>query len=277
MKDILEEIVTRKRADLTLQKEAVSLHAMRRLAEERLQQEADLRQAEGLPRLSMRQALAASPTGIISEFKRRSPSKGWIKQEAEPTVIPPAYEAAGASALSILTDEPFFGGTLHDVQQARPLVRIPILRKDFIVDPYQVYQARTVGANAVLLIAACLTKAEVKELTALAHDLELEVLLEVHSPEELDYVSDETDMVGVNNRNLGTFHTDVENSFRLASLLPQGKLLVSESGISNPQTVHRLREAGFRGFLIGECFMKTADPGQALQTFIHQLKSIDTL
>jgi indole-3-glycerol phosphate synthase len=277
MKDILEEIVTRKRADLTLQKEAVSLHAMRRLAEERLQQEADLRQAEGLPRLSMRQALAASPTGIISEFKRRSPSKGWIKQEAEPTVIPPAYEAAGASALSILTDEPFFGGTLHDVQQARPLVRIPILRKDFIVDPYQVYQARTVGANAVLLIAACLTKGEAKELTALAHDLELEVLLEVHSPEELDYVSDETDMVGVNNRNLGTFHTDVENSFRLASLLPQGKLLVSESGISNPQTVHRLREAGFRGFLIGECFMKTADPGQALQTFIHQLKSIDTL
>jgi indole-3-glycerol phosphate synthase len=277
MKDVLEEIVTRKRADLTLQKEAVSLHAMRRLAEERLQQEADLRQAEGLPRLSMRQALAASPTGIISEFKRRSPSKGWIKQEAEPTVIPPAYEAAGASALSILTDEPFFGGTLHDVQQARPLVRIPILRKDFIVDPYQVYQARTVGANAVLLIAACLTKAEVKELTALAHDLELEVLLEVHSPEELDYVSDETDMVGVNNRNLGTFHTDVENSFRLASLLPQSKLLVSESGISNPQTVHRLREAGFRGFLIGECFMKTADPGQALQTFIHQLKSIDTL
>jgi indole-3-glycerol phosphate synthase len=277
MKDILEEIVTRKRADLTLQKEAVSLHAMRRLAEERMQQEADLRQAEGLPRLSMRQALAASPTGIISEFKRRSPSKGWIKQEAEPTVIPPAYEAAGASALSILTDEPFFGGTLHDVQQARPLVRIPILRKDFIVDPYQVYQARTVGANAVLLIAACLTKAEAKELTALAHDLELEVLLEVHSPEELDYVSDETDMVGVNNRNLGTFHTDVENSFRLASLLPQSKLLVSESGISNPQTVHRLREAGFRGFLIGECFMKTADPGQALQTFIHQLKSIDTL
>jgi indole-3-glycerol phosphate synthase len=157
------------------------------------------------------------------------------------------------------------------------LVRIPILRKDFIVDPYQVYQARTVGANAVLLIAACLTKGEAKELTALAHDLELEVLLEVHSPEELDYVSDETDMVGVNNRNLGTFHTDVENSFRLASLLPQGKLLVSESGISNPQTVHRLREAGFRGFLIGECFMKTADPGQALQTFIHQLKSIDTL
>jgi indole-3-glycerol phosphate synthase len=277
MKDILEEIVTRKRADLTLQKEAVSLHQMRRLAEERLQQDADLRRQSGAPRLSMRQALAASSTGIISEFKRRSPSKGWIKQEADPTVIPPSYEAAGASALSILTDEPFFGGTLHDVQQARPLVHIPILRKDFTVDPYQIYQARAVGANAVLLIAACLTKAEANEFTALAHALELEVLLEVHSPEELAYVSEQTDMVGVNNRHLGTFHTDVENSFQLARLLPQDKLLVSESGISNPQTVHRLREAGFRGFLIGECFMKTADPGQSLATFIHQLKSIDSL
>jgi indole-3-glycerol phosphate synthase len=225
----------------------------------------------------MRQALATSPTGIISEFKRRSPSKGWIKQEAAPTVIPPSYEAAGASALSILTDEPFFGGTLHDIQQARPLVGIPILRKDFIVDPYQVYQARAVGANAVLLIAACLTPVEVRDLTALAHELELEVLLEVHSPSELSYVTEATDMVGVNNRNLGTFHTDVENSFQLASLLPADKLLVSESGISNPQTVQRLRKAGFRGFLIGECFMKTANPGQALETFIHQLKSIDTV
>ncbi len=277
MKDILEEIVTRKRADLILQKEAVSPQQIRRLAEERLQQEADLRRQSGQPRLSMRQALATSPTGIISEFKRRSPSKGWIKQEADPTVIPPSYEAAGASALSILTDEPFFGGTLHDIQQARPLVGIPILRKDFIVDSYQVYQARAVGANAVLLIAACLTPVEVRDLTALAHELELEVLLEVHSPSELSYVTEATDMVGVNNRNLGTFHTDVENSFQLASLLPADKLLVSESGISNPQTVQRLRKAGFRGFLIGECFMKTANPGQALETFIHQLKSIDTV
>jgi indole-3-glycerol phosphate synthase len=277
MKDILEEIVTRKRADLALQKEAVSLHQMRRLAEERLQQDADLRRQSGAPRLSMRQALAASPTGIIAEFKRRSPSKGWIQQEADPTVVPPSYETAGASALSILTDEPFFGGTLHDVQQARPLVQIPILRKDFTVDPYQVYQARAVGAHAILLIAACLTKEEVNGLTALAHELELEVLLEVHSAHELAYVSDHTDMVGVNNRNLGTFHTDVENSFQLAGLLPKDKLLVSESGISNPQTVHRLREAGFRGFLIGECFMKTANPGHSLETFIHQLKSIETL
>jgi indole-3-glycerol phosphate synthase len=277
MKDILEEIVTRKRADLILQKEAVSPQQIRRLAEERLQQEADLCRQSGQPRLSMRQALATSPTGIISEFKRRSPSKGWIKQEADPTVIPPSYEAAGASALSILTDGPFFGGTLHDIQLARPLVGIPILRKDFIVDPYQVYQARAVGANAVLLIAACLTPVEVRDLTALAHELELEVLLEVHSPNELSYVTEATDMVGVNNRNLGTFHTDVENSFQLASLLPADKLLVSESGISNPQTVQRLRKAGFRGFLIGECFMKTANPGQALETFIHQLKSIDTV
>jgi indole-3-glycerol phosphate synthase len=277
MNDILEEIVTRKRVDLTLQKEAVSLHQMRRLAESRMQQEADQRRQSGQSRLSMRQALAASPTGIISEFKRRSPSKGWIKQEADPTVIPPSYEAAGASALSILTDEPFFGGTLHDIQLARPLVGIPILRKDFVIDPYQVYQARAVGANAVLLIAACLQESEARELTALAHELELEVLLEVHSANELSYVQADTDMVGVNNRHLGTFHTDVENSFQLAGLLPKDKLLVSESGISNPQTVHRLREAGFRGFLIGECFMKTANPGHSLETFIHQLKSIDLL
>jgi indole-3-glycerol phosphate synthase len=277
MNDILEEIVTRKRVDLTLQKEAVSLHQMRRLAESRMQQEADQRRQSGQSRLSMRQALAASPTGIISEFKRRSPSKGWIKQEADPTVIPPSYEAAGASALSILTDEPFFGGTLHDIQLVRPLVGIPILRKDFVIDPYQVYQARAVGANAVLLIAACLQESQARDLTALAHELELEVLLEVHNANELSYVQTDTDMVGVNNRHLGTFHTDVENSFQLAGLLPKDKLLVSESGISNPQTVHRLREAGFRGFLIGECFMKTANPGHSLETFIHQLKSIDLL
>jgi indole-3-glycerol phosphate synthase len=277
MNDILEEIVTRKRVDLTLQKEAVSLHQMRRLAESRMQQEADQRRQSGQSRLSMRQALAASPTGIISEFKRRSPSKGWIKQEADPTVIPPSYEAAGASALSILTDEPFFGGTLHDIQLVRPLVGIPILRKDFVIDPYQVYQARAVGANAVLLIAACLQESQARDLTALAHELELEVLLEVHNANELSYVQTDTDMVGVNNRHLGTFHTDVENSFQLADLLPKDKLLVSESGISNPQTVHRLREAGFRGFLIGECFMKTANPGHSLETFIHQLKSIDLL
>ena len=160
------------------------------------------------------------------------------------------------------------------MRTARPLVDCPILRKDFIVDEYQLFQAREIGADAVLLIAADLTKSECRQLAHTAHELQLETLLEVHSEPELEYVGDDIDMVGVNNRNLGTFHTDVQNSFRLASLLPRDYLLVSESGISNPATVRQLREAGFRGFLIGETFMKTPDPGQALQTFINSITDV---
>lgn len=260
MKDILEEIIAHKQTEIELQKKAIS--------EEMLINNCN----EPMPRLSMRASLASSPYGIIAEFKRRSPSKGWIKQDAQAHIIPPAYEAAGASALSILTDEIFFGGTLKDIRYARPCVQLPILRKDFIIDEYQLYQARIVGADAILLIAAALTKKQCKALAAKAHELELEVLLEIHSEPELDYLDENIDMVGVNNRNLGTFHTDVENSFRLAEKLPQEILLVSESGISHPQTVKRLRNAGFRGFLIGENFMKTPQPGEALKEFITELK-----
>ena len=223
-------------------------------------------------KLSMRQSLAESSSGIIAEFKRRSPSKGWIKEEGEPTVIPPSYAENGAAALSILTDEKFFGGKLNFIQKARPLVPdTPILRKDFIIDEYQLYQAYHVGVNAILLIAACLSKRKCRELARKAHALGMETLLEVHSESELEYVSDNIDMVGVNNRNLGTFHTDVQNSFRLANMLPQDYLLVSESGISHPHTVKELRQAGFRGFLIGETFMKSTHPGHALKEFIQQI------
>ena len=229
----------------------------------------------------MKQALAASSTGIISEFKRRSPSKGWINEAAQAEEIPASYEAAGAAALSILTDEKFFGGTLRDIRTARPLVRIPILRKDFIIDEYQLLQACIVGADAVLLIAACLSPEQCSTLTAQAHELGLEVLLEIHSPSELSYINKEVDMVGVNNRNLGSFVTDVENSFRIARQLreathgPASPLLVSESGISDPETICRLRAAGFRGFLIGETFMKTANPGETLKEFIQDSLLID--
>lgn len=222
-------------------------------------------------RLSMRDSLAKSASGIIAEFKRKSPSKGWIKEEGRPELIPASYSDNGASAISILTDEKYFGGSMDFVRIARPSVACPILRKDFIVDEYQLFQAREIGANAVLLIAADLTKAECKSLAKIAHDLGLETLLETHSESELEYVGDNIDMVGVNNRNLGTFHTDVQNSYRLASLLPKEYLLVSESGISNPQTVRELREAGFRGFLIGETFMKTPNPGEALKDFIDAI------
>ena len=286
--DILSEITDHKRIEVELQKQAVSPEQLR-------EQVRDLMENSPAPRRSMKRALASSPAGIIAEFKRRSPSKGWIYETAKADEIPAAYEAAGASAISILTDAKFFGGSLRDIRMARPLVDIPILRKDFIIDEYQLLQARIAGADAVLLIAACLTQEECADLTARAHALGLEVLLEIHSPRELAYISKDVDMGGVNNRNLGTFVTDVENSFRIAGQLRQTiadarnipdaqdssdtprnlPLLVSESGISHPETICRLRTAGFRGFLIGETFMKTPQPGDALKGFIQGIEETE--
>lgn len=259
MKDILSEIIANKRFEVDLQKQAISIEQL----QEGISEAPVIR--------SMKQALASSKSGVIAEFKRRSPSKGWIKQDARPEEIVLSYAAAGASALSILTDEKFFGGNLKDIRIARPLVEIPILRKDFIIDEYQLYQAKIVGADAVLLIAAALEQEKCNELTEKAHSLGLEVLLEIHSSEELAYINKEIDMVGINNRNLGTFFTDVENSFRLAGQLPQDAVLVSESGISDPEIVKRLRTAGFRGFLIGETFMKTEQPGETLLNFLRAI------
>lgn len=286
--DILSEITDHKRIEVELQKQAVSPEQLR-------EQVRDLMENSPAPRRSMKRALASSPAGIIAEFKRRSPSKGWIYETAKADEIPAAYEAAGASTISILTDAKFFGGSLRDIRTARPLVDIPILRKDFIIDEYQLLQARIAGADAVLLIAACLTQEECADLTARAHALGLEVLLEIHSPRELAYISKDVDMVGVNNRNLGTFVTDVENSFRIAGQLRQTiadvrnipdaqdssdtprnlPLLVSESGISHPETICRLRTAGFRGFLIGETFMKTPQPEDALKGFIQGIEETE--
>ncbi|WP_138350748.1 indole-3-glycerol phosphate synthase TrpC [Bacteroides eggerthii] len=277
--DILSEIIAHKRTEVELQKQSVSPEQLR-------EQVQKLMESSSVPRHSMRQALASSPTGIIAEFKRRSPSKGWIYETAKAEEIPAAYETAGASALSILTDEKFFGGSLRDISTARPLVDIPILRKDFIIDEYQLLQARIVGADAVLLIAACLTQKECTTLTTQAHALGLEVLLEIHNPSELPYINKEVDMLGVNNRNLGTFVTDVKNSFRIARQLQQAigskkgasdvrnmPILVSESGISHLETIRSLRAAGFRGFLIGEAFMKTDHPGDTLKDFISPIIS----
>lgn len=221
---------------------------------------------------SLRKALLQSPSGIIAEFKRRSPSKGWIKEEGRADIIPMSYQQNGAAALSILTDEHYFGGCDDFIRQARQSgVTLPILYKNFVINEAQLYAAALCGASAVLLIAACLSKQECKQLMDKAHALGMEVLLEMHSEPELEYAELEPDVCGINNRNLGSFVTDVENSFRLAELLPKEAVKVSESGISNPETVKKLRSAGFRGFLIGENFMKTADPGQALNEFILQL------
>ena len=220
----------------------------------------------------MSQALTASDSGIIAEFKRKSPSKGWIKEDGRADIIPLSYQQNGASALSILADEKYFGGSDEFIKMARHSgVNIPILYKNFVIDEYQLFQARLCGASAVLLIAADLSVQQCSALLKIAHELGLEVLLEMHSEPELEYAALESDMCGINNRNLGSFITDVENSFRLAELLPKDAVKVSESGISNPDTVRALRQAGFRGFLIGENFMKTADPGQALNEFISKI------
>lgn len=221
---------------------------------------------------SLREALLQSENGIIAEFKRKSPSKGWIKEEGRADIIPLSYQQNGAAALSILTDEHYFGGSDDFIHTARQSgVTLPILYKNFVIDEAQLYAAALCGASAVLLIAACLSKQECKRLLEKAHELGLEVLLEMHSEPELEYADLGPDVCGINNRNLGSFVTDVENSFRLAELLPKDAVKVSESGISNPDTVKALRQAGFRGFLIGENFMKTADPGQALNEFISKL------
>ena len=221
---------------------------------------------------SIREALLQSETGIIAEFKRRSPSKGWIKENGRADTIPLSYQQNGAAALSILTDEHYFGGSDDFIRQARHSgVTLPILYKNFIINEAQLYAAALCGASAVLLIAACLTKQECSVLLHKAHELGLEVLLEMHSEQELEYAELDPDLCGINNRNLGSFVTDVENSFRLAELLPKDAVKVSESGISNPKTVKALRSAGFRGFLIGENFMKTASPGKALNDFIAEL------
>ena len=204
---------------------------------------------------SLREALLGSETGIIAEFKRRSPSKGWIKEDGRADIIPLSYQQNGAAALSILTDEHFFGGSDDFIRTARRSgVTIPVLYKNFVIDEAQLYAAALCGASAVLLIAACLTKARCKELIDKAH------------------AALEPDLCGINNRNLGSFVTDVENSFHLAEQLPMDAVKVSESGISDPATVKALRAAGFRGFLIGENFMKTSNPGLALNSFISQLK-----
>ena len=220
----------------------------------------------------MREALLASPTGIIAEFKRRSPSKGWIKEEGKACEIPLSYQQNGAAALSILTDKQYFGGHDRFIMEARQAgVTIPVLYKNFVIDEMQLYEALLCGASAVLLIAACLTKEKLRTLLTKAHELGLEVLLEMHDERELEYAELNPDLCGINNRHLGSFITDVETSYRLAEKLPREAVKVSESGISNPQTVRELREAGFRGFLIGETFMREPQPGLALKEFIAKI------
>jgi indole-3-glycerol phosphate synthase len=216
--------------------------------------------------------LLESSTGIIAEFKRRSPSKGFIREDADAGSIVGGYSGNGAAAVSVLTDRDYFAGKPADLKQARKVTNIPLLRKDFIIDPYQICEARIWGADAILLIAAALTPGQCRELAAFAVSVGLEVLLELHNEAELDYVNDNIHVVGINNRDLTTFETNTDVSKRLAALLPRNIVRISESGISSPGTVKDLRKSGFSGFLMGENFMKQPDPAGALGAFIRQLE-----
>ena len=218
--------------------------------------------------------LDEAKTGIISEFKRKSPSKGIINADASVEEVTLSYAANGASGISVLTDEEFFGGSLLDLQKAAIINKIPLLRKDFMIDEYQLHEAKAYGASVILLIAACLTKEEVKSLATAAKNLSLEVLLEVHNEEELEQITDEVDLVGVNNRNLKTFEVSLEQSARLSDLIPSGKIKIAESGIHKIEDIQYLKGFGYKGFLIGENFMKQQNPAEAFKNFAEQLKAV---
>lgn len=218
--------------------------------------------------------LAENASGIIAEFKTKSPSKGVINWEAEASQITAGYVAAGASGLSVLTDDTYFGGSFTNLAKARQAnPNTPILRKDFMLDTYQIYEAKAHGADLILLIAESLSKEFLLELTLKAKELGMEVLVEIHHEEELAKLNPQVDLVGVNNRDLRTFEVDTDTSVRLSKLIPDQFVKISESGLSDPKSIGKLRDAGFKGFLIGETFMKTDDPANACAEFIQQLKN----
>jgi len=258
---ILDEINANKRREVADAKERISIE--------------DLKRSPFFcrPTNSLKAALRLpGASGIIAEFKTKSPSKGVINDTAEVTAVTSGYVAAGACGLSVLTDRNYFGGSFENLAKARfTNPQTPILRKDFMLDPYQVYEAKAHGADLILLIAASLSKDEMLRLTELAKELELEVLVEVHTEEEIEKLNPMVDLVGVNNRNLKTFEVDIETSVRLGKLLPQDMIRISESGLSSVENIHYLRSNGYEGFLMGENFMKTEDPAQACIDFIKSL------
>jgi indole-3-glycerol phosphate synthase len=253
--NILEKIVARKHTEVSESKKSISISALEKAV------------LFGRQTTSLADTLrdTLSPR-IIAEFKRKSPSKGIINDKVTPEQVTSGYVAAGAAALSVLTDNDFFGGSFDDFLKARLTnPEIPMLRKDFIIDEYQLFEAKSIGADIILLIAACLSPAEIRNLGRKAHDLGLEVLLEVHNREELEAsVCDDVDIVGVNNRNLKSFETSVETSLSLSELIPNSFVKISESSLKDADTILKLYQHGYKGFLIGETFMKTVNPGTAL-------------
>jgi len=259
--NILDKIVDRKKEEVAAAKQKVSVAEL----------EAKLN-FDRTPFVFKDFLLDGKRTGIISEFKRRSPSKGLINGTADVAEVTKAYNLAGASALSVLTDTDFFGGKAEDLFQARAVNQIPILRKDFMIDEYQILEAKAWGADIILLIASILTPKQIIDFGKLAQSLGLNVLLEVHNLEELERsICPNLDAIGVNNRNLGDFTVNIQTSFELVNKIPNEFLKISESAIDNPQVIKELKAVGYNGFLIGENFMKTNNPGLAIKEFVAQL------
>jgi indole-3-glycerol phosphate synthase len=258
--NILEQIVAQKKIEVEQAKQRVSVRSLELT-------NFFLRSTFSLS-LNLKQQ---SSSGIIAEFKRKSPSKGIINDTSSVLDVVKAYENAGVSACSILTDELFFGGNKQDIIIVRDELNVPVLRKDFMIDEYQFVEAKSLGADVILLIASILTPKQVKDFTALARSLQLEVLLELHDESELHHVCNDVHMVGINNRNLKTFEVDVEQSIRMADKLGNDFVKVAESGISSVEMLKHFKNNGFQGFLIGENFMKTQNPGLACKQFIEQL------
>jgi indole-3-glycerol phosphate synthase len=258
---ILDKIIEEKYKEVTLQKTLVPVSELKKKID-----------FERTPVSLKKSLLNPGSSGIIAEFKRRSPSKGAINDSADITDVTKGYISAGVAGLSILTDNQFFGGTVIDLSTARKVDEVPILRKDFMVDEYQVIEAKAIGADAILLIAAVLDEKKIKALSSCAKSLGLEILFEIHTKEELDKIIDDFDLIGINNRNLKDFKVDIQHSIGLAGEIPEKYVKISESGIDNPDTINFLRTHGFKGFLIGENFMKQLNPGKACQEFIKKLK-----
>jgi indole-3-glycerol phosphate synthase len=259
MSDILNKIVALKREEVAQGLQRKSLPAMRADAESRVL----TRDFVG----AMRAQIAAGRSAVIAEVKKASPSKGVLRADFMPADIAQSYAEHGAACLSVLTDQQFFQGSNDYLKQARASCDLPVLRKDFMVDPYQIYESRVVGADCVLLIAACLDDAQMADLEAIAHSLDMAVLVEVHDRAELDRALKlKTPLIGINNRNLRSFEVSLETTLHLRSAVPPDRLLVTESGIVSPEDVQRMRDAGIHAFLVGEAFMRATDPGQALST-----------
>jgi indole-3-glycerol phosphate synthase len=258
--DILEKIVAAKLSEVKLRKEMIPEKSYDGLL------------SLNNKRPSFSNALKNSGPSIIAEYKRKSPSKGIINMNAKLYETICGYSDAGVNAISVLTDNEFFGGSLCDMQDASVFSRVPILRKDFIIDAYQIIEARAFGASAVLLIASILTPEEIRRFTLKAMELGMDVLFEVHNERELDKACQEISIIGVNNRNLGTFQVTIENSYRILDKIPSHCIKVAESGISECETVKTLYKAGFDAFLIGEAFMKTDEPWKTSAEFIRKLR-----